>query len=344
MVKPVYISLLRQERERRGWSRNYIAEQIGVDVVTVGRWERGERLPHPVYRQLLCSLFEMNALDLGLLSEPSQESNEEGAIADVPSGIQDTKPAAPSEHTLVEKKKLLSASRNVFRERRALLIGIGGFGIATLTGSGLLLASRTSSLTPSVSKHANISIDKPFQLLFDPNKFNGINRLSWSLDESYIAAATRTNIVSSGIEQRASFLLPSDSQPVGQRCCLVEDRLDRLVQRRSSCWFCGDLEPQGKQAYCNVSASSCDSSRPGHLMETTWRSPGTAQLLRSGTPLSRARLVSTSILRWVPSMGSAVSDGLPKGIWLAQPTMALFMYAKRSQVRRRSSIVIIRAE
>jgi WD40 repeat protein/transcriptional regulator with XRE-family HTH domain len=196
MVKQVYISRLRQERERRGWSRNYIAEQIEVDVVTVGRWERGERLPHPIYRQKLCDLFEMNALDLGLFSEPSQESNEEGAIADVPSGIQDTKPAAPYEHTLAEKKKLLSASRNVFRERRALLIGIGGFGIATLTGSGLLLASRTPSLTPSVFKHAHISMDKPFQLLFDPNKFNGINRLSWSLDESYIAAATRTNVVS----------------------------------------------------------------------------------------------------------------------------------------------------
>lgn len=216
MVKQVYISRLRQERERRGWSRNYIAEQIEVDVVTVGRWERGERLPHPIYRQKLCDLFAMNALDLGLFSEPSQESDEEGAIADVPSRTQDTEHEAPdpsvaelrnlnameavadpSEHALAEKNKLLPASSSpAFRKRRAFLIGIGGLGIVTLTGTGILFATRTPSLTPSVSKPAHISMDKPFQLLFDPNTVNGINRLSWSLDESYIAAATRTNMVS----------------------------------------------------------------------------------------------------------------------------------------------------
>lgn len=60
---------LRQERERRGWSRAYVAEQIGVDLGTVGRWERGERFPHPHYRQKLCALFEKSAQELGLLSE-----------------------------------------------------------------------------------------------------------------------------------------------------------------------------------------------------------------------------------------------------------------------------------
>jgi ribosome-binding protein aMBF1 (putative translation factor) len=64
---------LRQERERRGWSRNYVAEQVEVDVITVGRWERGERMPHPHHRQKLCTLFEMNAQELGLLSMPLQD-------------------------------------------------------------------------------------------------------------------------------------------------------------------------------------------------------------------------------------------------------------------------------
>ena len=78
------IPQLRQERERRGWSRNYVAEQIQVDVVTVGRWERGERVPHPIYRQKLCHLFDMNAQDLGLFIEPSQQQAEE----DAPDGMQ----------------------------------------------------------------------------------------------------------------------------------------------------------------------------------------------------------------------------------------------------------------
>lgn len=77
------IPRLRQERERRGWSRNYIAEHIQVDVVTVGRWERGQRLPHPIYRQKLCDLFEMNAEQLGLFLELSPQQDEETVDLDL---------------------------------------------------------------------------------------------------------------------------------------------------------------------------------------------------------------------------------------------------------------------
>jgi WD40 repeat protein len=103
---------------------------------------------------------------------------------------------APSKHTLAENNKLPSTSRPILRERRALLAGIGGLGFAALAGTGLLLATRTSSLSAPVSKSTHILTDKPFKILFDQNTVNGSNRLSWSLDESYIAAATRTNLVS----------------------------------------------------------------------------------------------------------------------------------------------------
>ena len=58
---------LRRERQRRGWSRAYIADQIGVaDPKTIGRWERGEASPSAYFLQRLCALFEMAAEDLGL--------------------------------------------------------------------------------------------------------------------------------------------------------------------------------------------------------------------------------------------------------------------------------------
>lgn len=82
MNQSQYIKL-RQEREQRGWSRTYIAEQVGVDITTVGRWERGERLPHPHYRQKLCALFEKSAQDLGLLSEVSEEQDGLASISDL---------------------------------------------------------------------------------------------------------------------------------------------------------------------------------------------------------------------------------------------------------------------
>lgn len=58
---------LQSERQRRGWSRAYIAECIGVaDVKTVGRWERGESLPSAYFLQRLCELFALSAEELGL--------------------------------------------------------------------------------------------------------------------------------------------------------------------------------------------------------------------------------------------------------------------------------------
>jgi transcriptional regulator with XRE-family HTH domain len=64
--------LLRQERQRRGWSRAYIAEEIGVaDPKTIGRWERGDAFPSAYFLQKLCSLFHMPAEDLGLWQRES---------------------------------------------------------------------------------------------------------------------------------------------------------------------------------------------------------------------------------------------------------------------------------
>lgn len=58
---------LRCERQRRGWSREYVAEQIGVaDPKTIGRWERGVAFPSSFFLQKLCNLFGMLAQDLGL--------------------------------------------------------------------------------------------------------------------------------------------------------------------------------------------------------------------------------------------------------------------------------------
>ena len=66
---------LREEREKRGWSRAYIAEHIGVaDPKTIGRWERGSAFPSAYFLQKLCALFQMSAAELGLWQRNSQLS------------------------------------------------------------------------------------------------------------------------------------------------------------------------------------------------------------------------------------------------------------------------------
>lgn len=80
------IDRFRRERLRRGWSREYVAEQIGIaDAKTIGRWERGVAFPRAFYLQKLCALFGMFAEDLGFFhveetQEPLEKCSEQFTV------------------------------------------------------------------------------------------------------------------------------------------------------------------------------------------------------------------------------------------------------------------------
>jgi tetratricopeptide (TPR) repeat protein/transcriptional regulator with XRE-family HTH domain len=69
--------LLRQERELRGWSQKYVAEQIDAASYYISRWECGAASPSPYFRSKLCTLFAKNAQDLGLLRDELEQSSSE---------------------------------------------------------------------------------------------------------------------------------------------------------------------------------------------------------------------------------------------------------------------------
>jgi len=64
---------LRAERELRGWSQQYVAEQLGADHYYLSRWERGIISPSPYYRSKLCALFGKDAKALGLLPDQDKQ-------------------------------------------------------------------------------------------------------------------------------------------------------------------------------------------------------------------------------------------------------------------------------
>ena len=68
---------LRQMRKERGWTQLEVADAIGVMKLAVGRWERGERMPQRFYREKLCELFGKNAVELGLLPDPTIKNPEQ---------------------------------------------------------------------------------------------------------------------------------------------------------------------------------------------------------------------------------------------------------------------------
>jgi len=63
---------LKRERELRGWSQADLAEKVGCDTKTVGRWESGDSNPRPYHRQPLCEIFGKNAEELGLIGEDAR--------------------------------------------------------------------------------------------------------------------------------------------------------------------------------------------------------------------------------------------------------------------------------
>ncbi|MBO0796253.1 MAG: helix-turn-helix transcriptional regulator, partial [Ktedonobacteraceae bacterium] len=63
---------LRQERMRRHWRQQDVADQLGTTTVTVKRWERGRQQPSAYYRLKLCALFEKSAEELGLVLDSLQ--------------------------------------------------------------------------------------------------------------------------------------------------------------------------------------------------------------------------------------------------------------------------------
>lgn len=75
--------LLRNARKQNGWTRQTMADKVGVAAVSIGRWERGEVVPNQFDRDLLCKLFQMTSEELGLpggketpASTYSQESSQ----------------------------------------------------------------------------------------------------------------------------------------------------------------------------------------------------------------------------------------------------------------------------
>ncbi|MGB8344580.1 MAG: NB-ARC domain-containing protein [Ktedonobacteraceae bacterium] len=140
---------LRHERQRRGWSREYVAEQIGVaDPKTIGRWERGVAFPSSHYLQRLCTLFGMLAQDLGLLptehtsmfqSVPAQrQSHKSGACFMLASSVVDSTIPPPLVETdgLVGRDKLSQQLKHAFcpgrRPALAALTGLPGVGKTAL--------------------------------------------------------------------------------------------------------------------------------------------------------------------------------------------------------------------
>ncbi len=126
--------LLKAERELRGWSQKYVADQIGADHYYLSRWEHGTSSPSPYYRSKLCLLFGKNAKELGLLheeGEDKQEVAEEQSIIQAAPGRQIYDPAIPlpftSGHRLIGRDEMMQQLKlRLFDSKNVVLTALNG--------------------------------------------------------------------------------------------------------------------------------------------------------------------------------------------------------------------------
>lgn len=115
-------SRLRDERIRRHWSQQELADRIGATLNTVSRWERGLTDCSPYFRNKLCDVFEKSASQLWLIPDPHEEEAHP-ALYD---------PVLPAVRKLVGRDDLLRQIKSEFQSTQEgstfALVGMPGVG------------------------------------------------------------------------------------------------------------------------------------------------------------------------------------------------------------------------
>jgi predicted ATPase/DNA-binding XRE family transcriptional regulator len=133
---------LKVARELRGWSQARVAEAVGTNVRTVIRWEQGQTLPYPYYRERLCALFGKNARELGLLegaeeyadaADYEQISNHQAVPQSSPMPDQFWRVPSPLLPLIGRTQEMQEIQDLIASVRLLTLVGAGGIGKTRLS-------------------------------------------------------------------------------------------------------------------------------------------------------------------------------------------------------------------
>lgn len=135
---------LKYERELRGWSQAKVAKEIGTTPRTVHRWEHGQGVPYPYYREKLCALFGKNTRELGLLEKSADKASSFSLQPSSPASVQAIcdlyDPAIPAtlagESALVGRDTLLAELKQHLSTRKNwAFYGLPGIGKTALASA-----------------------------------------------------------------------------------------------------------------------------------------------------------------------------------------------------------------
>lgn len=96
-----------EERRRRKWSQQELADHIGTTQNNISRWELGITNPSPYFRTKLCDLFEASASDLGLLPIEATGENSAFSQPEEEHNLQEERPAEAASGAAVPETSCL---------------------------------------------------------------------------------------------------------------------------------------------------------------------------------------------------------------------------------------------
>lgn len=133
---------LKREREQHGWTQNELAERVGSTQVNVSRWENGDTVPGPYFRQKLAELFDRSIEQLGFIASNAEGQHEEADIPTETASPRDTFAVSPLWNVphrrnfyFTGREDILSHLYTVLKDRKAAALnqaqaisGLGGIG------------------------------------------------------------------------------------------------------------------------------------------------------------------------------------------------------------------------
>ena len=210
-------------RKALGYTQEFLAEQLGVDRTTVGRWERGETDPFPYLRRKLCQVLKVPPGELDSLLNPGSG----GCVPPARPGPD----AAGHEHS---RSKPLEPTDDMHRRELLRLLSIAGVLVSVPAGaSGELSSPGRARTLADLDPHA---------------------RLNEHLWQVFALAASKRQVYPLVHAHLGTLITEMESSPPGavhrQLCVLACD----LFQLAGEIFFDGN--EYGNAAHCYALAAS----------------------------------------------------------------------------------------